>query len=129
MPCPTPEQLQQARTACLEAAQVLSKHPEYDRFNRFDPDEDVATNTAVPTYTTVVAYLRFNKDGREIFRNPMPGRDYDFPDLVGSQIIEEALRNAAGNAGMDLTGETHIVVNPNEKGSVTIGYRFMHPEA
>ena len=128
MPRPTSAQLDKARNACLEAAQALTKHPEYDRFNRFIPDQDVETNDAVPSYTTVMAHLRFVKNGREIFHNPLSEQDYDFPELVGHHVLEQELNTAAASAGLKVSGDTRLFISPNEKGSVTVGYRFHHPQ-
>lgn len=124
MPAPSKDRVRKAQQACLEAVAILKKHPEFDEFRR---DEDLELDRQ-PHHTTVAAHIRFDKFGKEIFKNPMPHDDYDWPELVGRKILANAAKQGAKAAKLKLTANTKVIVSPSEKGWVLVGYDFLHPD-
>ena len=122
MPRPTNKRIEKATRACTEAVAILCKHPEFDQFN----PEDLVVNKRPEHYTTVTADIGFLKSGKEIFRNPARMEDHDWPDLVGTDILEKAAKEAAKKVGLRITSTVKTYVSPNEKGWVNVGYKFLH---
>ena len=65
----------------------------------------------------------FSKTGREIFVNPHRfDGDYDWPELVGGKILEKMFRDSAHQHNLRLTKRFKPVIQPSEKGWMSIGF-------
>ena len=117
---PSSKRIQKAQEACREAVRTLRKHPEFDQY---EEDESVHRQER---FTIVTADLRFTKSGQEIFRNPPELEDHDYPVLVGSKVLTQALQEAAWTAALKMTRNVRIYITPSEKGWVEMGYQFLH---
>ena len=124
MPKPTRQRLSKARTACLETAATLRRHPEFDSFR---PEENLHTQENDHS-TIITADIRFDKNGQHVLRTPegLQGEDYDYPTLVGGKILYRAAQDAARKTKLKLTANVNIHIVPSEKGWVEVGYQFIH---
>ena len=117
------EQVQKAVSACKEMAETLRKHPE---FLEYSSEKDIEVNSR-PQYTRVTAHIGFNKNGNGIFQNPKQQQDHDWPEPVGTNVLQQAAKDAAKTVKLRLTANTGIFIRPSEKGWVQVGYEFLHP--
>ena len=117
---PSSERIRKAQEACREAVRALQKHTEFDQYQE---DESVHRQER---FTIVTTDLRFIKSGQEIFRNPPELEDHDFPVLMGSKVLTQALQEAARTAALKMTQNVRIYIAPIEKGWVEMGYQFLH---
>lgn len=112
-----------AEAALDPLSRLLSAHPEYER-------RLVGKARCSRHGNRVTADARFDKCGRDIFRTPfeLMADDWDYPDLVGRDILTEMAKRVAATTGLDIGTDAKVVVIPSEKGWVEVGYEIMDPD-
>ena len=56
-------------------------------------------------------------------------RDWDWPELVGGDALEEMAKRAAAAVGLEVGTEVEIAIFDQEKGHVDVGFAIKDPDA
>ena len=124
---PSEEIQKKMEQATRAAARRATRHPEYD-----GGQEEVRQHSCIhrpndPSHCNVTAGICFNKNGRTMMVNPHKTEiDYDYPEMTkeGRKFLQEALEQAAREAGLELKDGVSIALQADEKGWVSIGYHW-----
>lgn len=120
---PRNNRIEKATKAAQDAATQLARHRECDSHG-LNLKPQVHSNEH---FTIVTVDMLFNKTGTEIFENPHKyDQDYDYPILVGHDIISSTLTKAAREAKLKFTKDLKVYISPSEKGWVDVGLQFIH---
>ena len=118
-----PVSAERVRTALEILAGKARRHPECDTVET-EVEDSHSPTAGTRTFTI---HCRFDKNGREVFVNPHRFEsDYDWPELVGHDVLDAMIRDAAADCGLAVEGSLRTVAWPSEKGWIDLGLQIVY---
>ena len=116
------------RRLCEAVTRRARCHPEFCD-TAADNGRELISDRSFERNRMISASMCFDKVGDKIFRTPteLVKEDWDWPDFVGEDLVEEWVREAAREVGLDLSERMEVFIRSHEKGWIDIGVKAVAP--